>query len=245
MISERTHGKLAVHRWAAAIVDTAALLLALAGFSKFTNQLLIPSGRNALLLVVVYVLFCIGVYMIRKLTPGVQDVGWSPPAFLLQPRTRAVLAFLFGLMMVTVVAHQLGYFTSILSVQSAVLDEGDTSSLLVYMPGALLGFSMIYILVLAFPVQESVKWEGKQAAAYAITGLVFMDGMLLLAAAQVRALITGYGALSGPLLQLLFLMALLVLFVPPRILYQSKNSQPANVISAVLLFLVVSWLVVA
>ena len=244
MIRERTHKKRIANDWTAAIVDAAAVVLALVGFSTLAAQLLIPSGQNALLLVVVYSLFCIGVYLIRKLEPGTGEGGWSPPDFLVDPRTRGVLGFLFGLMMVTMVAHQLGYFSSVLTVQSAVLDEGDSSSLLVYMPGALLGFSMLYILILAFPVNESIGWSGKRANVFAASGLVFVDSMLLLGAAQAKALLMGSEGYLGPIMMLVFLLVLLILFAPPRILYQSKNTKPANVISALLLFIVISWLVI-
>lgn len=225
--------------------DGLALLAALFWLPMLAEQLTKPSGWNALLLVIFYILFCIGVYFIRKLQPENGASGWQPPNFLLDTRVRGVLAFLFGLLMMTTLAYQLGYFASIQSIRSAGLDEGDSSALFVFMPGALLGFSMLYILVLAFPVVESVSPGSRGSAILSALGLVLINGMVLFCAAQAKAFVGEMGAASDIINWMAVLLILIVSFAPPRAVFQSKYPYRSSILSFGLLLLILSWLVVS
>jgi hypothetical protein len=202
-----------------------------------------PSGWNALILVLFYIMFCIGVYLIRKLQADTTIHGWSPPKFLLNQRLRGALAFLFGLLMMTTLAYQLGYFASIQDVRSAGLDEGSSSSLLVTMPGALLGFSMLYILVLAFAVQESVQPGERKARIISLTGPLLVNAMLFFTAAQAIVLVDVLAIEGGLWLWTVTLIVLVLSFSPPRILLQDKYPNKFPALSFTALLLVVSWLI--
>lgn len=210
----------------------------------FAQRLEEPSGWNALLLILFYLLFCIGVYLIRKLESQEGNSRWQPPVIFLNPKVRAVLAFLFGLLMMSTVAYQIGYFESIQSLGAATLDEGDSSALFVYMPGALLGFSMLYILVLAFPVLSNISADSKQFPILALLGLVLANGMLLFTAAQARGMTTALGLADGIGVYVASFLVLLLSFAPPRLLYQNKQPYPYGLISFLILLLAAAWQVV-
>lgn len=223
------------------IVDLSTLLALVSWMPIFAQNLEDPSAWNALLLVLIYILFSIGVYLIRKLEPLSVSDGWHPPAILMNSKTRAVLAFCFGLLMMTVVAYQIGYFESILSVGSATLDEGNSSALLVYMPGALLGFSMLYILVLAFPVQANVPLQSRRYWFLALVGLLLANCMLFFASAQARAIVIALNLSDDiQIIAVAFLM-LLLFFAPPRLLFQSKQPYSLSLISFLPLLMIAAY----
>ncbi len=227
------------------LADGAALVAILFFLPDLARGFEVPSGWNALLLVLSYLLFCIGVYLIRKLESQEMNKRWQPPAAFMNPKVRAVLAFLFGLLMMTTLAYQIGYFESIQSIATSTLDEGDSSALLVYMPGALLGFSMLYILVLAFPVQATISAGSKIFPVFALVGLLLTNSMLVFTSAQARALTAALGLPDGPDIALGSLLLLLLAFAPPRLLYQTKQPSPYGLVTFLILLLTAVWLIVS
>lgn len=226
------------------IVDGLAFLAILFVLPGFALRLEQPSGWNALSLVLFYLMFCVGVYLIRKLEAREQISRWQPPSIFLDPKVRALLAFLFGLLMMTTLAYQIGYFESIQSLGSAALDEGDSSALIVYMPGALLGFSMLYILILAFPVQSNVSSDRRLFPILAFLGLVLANNMLFFGTAQARAITTALGIKDGPALFVASFLLVLLSFAPPRLIYQNKRPQPYGLVSFFLLLLFAAWQII-
>ncbi len=219
------------------VADGAAILAILILLPDLAQGLEVPSGKNSILLVLFYLLFCIGVYLIRKLTAQEGHGRWQPPAALMSPKVRAVLAFLFGLLMMTTLAYQIGYFESILSIATSTLDEGDSSALFVYMPGALLGFSMLYILILAFPVQETLSPANKRFPAIALAGLLLTNSMLIFTSAQARALTTALSLPDGLGIAATSFLVLMISFAPPRLLYQARQPSPYALVTFLLLLL--------
>jgi len=226
------------------IADGAAFLALLLWLPSLSMKLVQPSGWNALLLVVLYILFCTGVYLIRKLEPQPGIGRYAPPAILLNSKVRAVLAFLFGLLMMSTVAYQLGYFATIQSLSAATLNEGNSSALFVYMPGALLGFSMLYILVLAFPVQANQTPGSNRYAIVALIGLILANGMLLFTASQARAIGIALGLAPGAGAALLSFLVLLISFAPPRLLYQYRQPTLSGLLSFAILLLAATWQII-
>ena len=241
MILEQINSKSKTTALAPALADVLALIVGILWLEPLSKQLGQPSGLNALILVLLYILFSCGVFLLRKLKMDSFLTGWRPPGFLLDRRVRAVLAFLLGLLMMTTMAYQLGYFASILNVRSAGLDEGSSSALLVYMPGALLGFSMLYILVLAFPVEENVQPGSKRAPIYAFLGPLFVNGLFLFSVAQARVLSEEFNFSSTIFAWAAALIILAISFLPPRVLLQNKYPSRISLLSFTLLLLLASW----
>lgn len=199
-----------------------------------------PSGLNAVLLAAAYLPFLAGTFLLRKLQP-------IPPAngAWLTPTWRGVLAGVFGLVMTTMLAWQLGFFRSIPAADPMVLGEGEAAAYFVFAPGAWLGVSMLYILFLAFPVNETVAPGEARHGIFAVAGLVSAAFMLAMTVFQAGAMLPGG---SRWLWFVVGLLLLAVLFGPPRILFASRvlqlPSRPATIalLSLALVLAAGAWL---
>lgn len=204
------------------VADILVMLLAIPLFLPLAHQLLAPSGLNALLMTGGFILFGIGVYIVRKLT-AVNET--TDPDQVLSSRLRGVLAFLFGLVLVGAIAHQLGYFASIQVTDIGDIDEGATAAFYTFAPGAWLGFAMLYILVLAFPVRPTIPVGNATYTAAALFTLLTYGLMLLLLAAELAVVLTPL----SPFWRLVwFIVLLLLLFLPPRLLLAARFSPPGT-----------------
>ena len=218
------------------LADGAALLALLVWLPALSQRLQSPSGWNALLLVLLYVLFCLGVYLIRKLLP-VPGTRWSPPAWLVDRRLRAASGFVFALLMATTLAYQLGFFESIFAVSAGLLEEGSTSALFVYAPGAWLGFSAFVVLVLAFPVNSTIAPEDSRFSWVALIALLCTDAMLIFSAAQARAMLLGLGLPDSIWFTAAVLVAFLASYLPARALYLKRQPYLSGWLSFAVLLL--------
>ena len=203
-----------------------------------------PSGMNSLVLGILYSFLCVGVYMIRKLESSTIPSRWQPPEWLLNIKVRRVLALLFGLMLMTMLAFQLGYFATALDLRTLTMDEGNSSAFFVFAPGAWLGFSMLYILVSAFPVNANIETSNGKYVFVAVLGLLLVQGMLLFTVIQIQTLLWLVGANMRFLLVFLSVIILLIAFVPPRVLYQKRVPYLPGWVSLFLLLLVSFWVVI-
>ncbi len=223
-------------------IDALTLLALLLTLPPLAARLLQPNGWNAALLVTLYTLFCLGVYLIRKLQPQPDAGRWAPPAWFMAPRVRGILGALFGLLMMTTLAYQLGYFASLNDPVVAFMGEGDSSAFMVYGPGAWLGFSMLVILVLAFPVSATIPPGTPRYPLIAALGLLCTNAMLLIAAAQARAIAESFDRLGSITAVVATFAALLLSFLPARLLYQDRQPYLSGLLSFALLLLAATWL---
>ncbi len=214
------------------LIDGATLLLLLRVVDPLSTRFVQPSGLNSLLLIGVYVLFLVGVFLLRKLEP----LGENGRSLILGTKTRGVLALFFGLVMMTAVSYQLGYFDVFLQVGATELDEGASSSLFVYGPSAWLFLSMFYVFVLAFPVTPRISPSGNGYIIATLLGLMGSQGLLLIAVGQLRAIATLF-SLSGALWFLEAVLLLALLFAPPRLLYAQKQAVWLSVVTFAVLLL--------
>lgn len=187
------------------------MILLIPGLTEVLTE---PSGTNTFYLALVYIPFLGGIFLLRKLQPLPPATGaWLTPA------VRGVLAGLFGLALTTLLAWQLGFFESFPSADPMVLGEGEAAAYFVFAPGAWIGVSMLYILFLAFPVNETIPGPNGRFLLYALLGLITTGLMLGIIVAQGQAILPDGNRF---LWALLAWVALLVLFLPPRLLYVSR-----------------------
>jgi hypothetical protein len=197
----------------ALVADAAGVIAMFLLFPPLAERLNEPGGLNALLLSGGFVVFCLGVFWLRRLRPmGGEDGEWAARNW------RVALAVLFALVMSLAIAWQFGFFRSGLQVDTRELGEGGSASYFVFGPGAWLGFSALYVLVLGFTVRPSVAPGSGRWGAVATLGLLAANAMLLLLSAQAQVL-AGEAALWLPLLY----AGLLLLFLPPRLVYIARG----------------------
>lgn len=226
------------------LTDAAAALVILLWLPSLSLRLQEPSGLNALLLVFLYILFCIGVYFSRKIRPQPEVGRWSLPDWFKDPKLRGALGLIFALFMATTFAYQLGYFDSIFQIRAGLLEEGSTAAFLVYAPGSWIGFSLLVILVMAFPVDCNVPPESNRYAVLALLSLLFTNSLLVFTTAQAQAMIAGLDLAPGVGLWLVVLAAFTVSLLPARAIYQSRQPYLSGWLSFALLFLLASYLAV-
>lgn len=212
------------------LADALALVALLLWLPGLATRLQTPSGTNALLLTLTYVLFCVGVFLLRKLMPAATGGRGAPPAVFGNRRVRALLALLFALLMVSALAFQLGYFAVFDEVTIGYLDEGSSSAFFALAPGAWLMFAMVYILVLAFTVTPAVAPGRPRYAIQALLALVMTHTLFVYSVGQLRALLllAGGGSLGTALASAVLL---LLGFLPPRLVYQEKLPQWVGLVS--------------
>ena len=226
------------------IADAGAALLIFLWLPALSLRLVEPSGWNALFLVLLYLLFCIGVYLSRKLLAPSEAGRWSPPNWLMMPKVRGLLGLVFALFMATTFAYQLGYFEAIYQIRSGLLEEGSTAAFFVYAPGAWLGFSMLVILVLAFPVDSNIPPDSNRYTSLAFLSLVLTNALLVFSTAQTRAMVIGLELSPGINVWLVVLAALTLSFLPARAIYQSRQPYLGGWLSFILLLTVAAYLAV-
>jgi hypothetical protein len=227
----------------ALLTDAVTLVAMLVLIPRAAEALAEPSGISTLYLALVYILFLAGIFMLRKLRPVPPATGdWLSPA------VRGMLAGLFGLALTTLLAWQLGFFRSFPSADPMVLGEGEAAAYFVFAPGAWIGVSMLYILFLAFPVNETVGTGDGCYLPFALVGLLGSGLMLAMMVAQGQPVLPAGNAALWAVLALLLLA---LLFIPPRLLYASRFfpvSSRATVIAVVSLLVVLAagaWLAVS
>ncbi len=227
----------------ALLVDAGILVSLFVSLPRLGALLGSPSGMNTLLLAAVYLPFLGGTFLLRKLQPRPPATGvW------LSPTVRGILAGVFGLVLTTALAWQLGFFESLSSADPRILGEGEAAAYFVFAPGAWIGVSMLYILFLAFPVNETVAPANGNYPVYALIGLVTTGAMMVTLMAQ------GQAMLAEGISTLWLVMGfglLLVLFIPPRLLYASRvfplpgRAVTISLVSLVLVIAAGSWLMVS
>lgn len=221
-------------------VDAVAALLIIFWLAPLTARLQEPSGLNALLVVLLYILFCFGVYLSRKLLPRPGSARWAPPEWFQNPKVRGAFGLVFAFFMATTFAYQLGYFEAIFQLRAGLLEEGSTAAFLVYAPGSWIGFSLLVILVLAFPVDSNLEPGNLLYVILAALSLIAVDSLLVFTTAQAQAMIRSLAFPNGVLLWLAVLAAFTLSLLPARAIYQSRQPYLSGWLSFAGLLLVAS-----
>ncbi len=213
----------------------AAVILLLPTLSALFAE---SSTVNVLILGVAFVLYCTAVYLIRKLEPGADAERTSRlPTWLTQTVTMRLLAILFALVLTVEFLRQFGYWESIFVVDDRVLGAGESSAFFVYGPGAWIGVTLFYVLVLSASVRVTIEEASRNYVGLALLGLLGVNGMLLLGTAVLQAtnLFSGWlGTIGGFLL-------LGLLFLPPRLWYLRKRPSLLATLSYLALLLLCAW----
>lgn len=197
-----------------------------------------PSTVNVLIISGAFVVYCTAVYLIRKLEPAADAERLSRlPAWLTQTRTMRLLALFFALALAVLLLQQFGYWDSIFVVDDRVLGAGESASFFVYGPGAWIGASLFYVLVLSASVRVTIEDASRNYAGLALLALLGVNGMLLLGTAVLQSTtrFTGWLGMIGAF------VLLMLLFAPPRIWFLAKRPSLLAVLSYLALLLFCAW----
>ncbi|MBX3054834.1 MAG: hypothetical protein KF770_00025 [Anaerolineae bacterium] len=200
----------------APVVDGTAVLIGFFFLADMSAWFTERRATNMVALTLVYFVFCVAVYLIRKLEPQVTaaEAKLTIPEWLTARPTMTVFAVLFGLTLAVLLLNQLGYWESIFIVDDRRLGAGESSAFFVYAPGAFIAAALFYILVLSAPTRETILVNSRRYVPLALVGLVGVNGMMVLLTAVFQSLLLPW---------YLLLPALLLLFGPPRVWYLCKR----------------------
>ncbi len=203
---------------------------------NLAEQFRTPSGINALIVLVGYIFYCSGVFLLRKLAARAENNNKTDIPVGMTHRVFMMLAILFGIGMMLFLSQQLGYLDLIFT-DPYSLGEGQAAAFFVFAPSAWLGVSLFYIPVLAFKVTPTIAFDSRHYLIQSFYSLLTTNGMLLLAVAQLKVLSDS----GGGVWFLLALVLLTVWFGPPRWLYWQKRPSPLPLITFGLLLLICCW----
>ncbi|MCL4262786.1 MAG: hypothetical protein KJ069_06205 [Anaerolineae bacterium] len=214
----------------APVVDGTAVLLGFFFLADLSAWFAERRATNVVALTLVYFVFCVAVYLIRKLEPQLTaaEAKLTIPEWLTRRPSMTVFAVVFGLTLAVLLLNQLGYWESIFIVDDRRLGAGESSAFFVYAPGAFIAAALFYILVLSAPTRETILVNSRRYVPLALLGLAGVNGMMLLLTAVFQSLHLPW---------YLLLPTLLLLFGPPRVWYFVKRPSFLPVISFLLLTL--------
>lgn len=222
------------------LADGIALGLHILLLPALTAQMVDHAAVNVLLLAGFYLLFCSAVYLIRKLEPAAGEPAL--PQRLQSRPLRGALAVLFGVVMMLAISAQLGYLDSLLTASARQLGEGGAAVFFVLAPGAWLGFSLFYILILISDFETTIRRDSANYGRVAFFALLAVNTMLLVISAQGRVIVQNWvGPGARPLLFPFVFILLLLLFGPTRLLYQTRRPRMEGVITFLALLGYATW----
>lgn len=215
------------------IIDCFSILLAIVIWPNLMEQFHVNSGLNAAVIGLFFILFCVAVFWLKKLETD-QATSAIPLKWLSENKLRA-FGFLFGIALAAGLAHQLGYFDLILEVDDRVLGAGESSAFFVYAPGAWLGAGLIYTLVISSTSAPRYKIGHSDYWSRTGLGILGVNLMLIIGTAELTAVCQ-----STPIYIAFFIIStlLLLLFLPPRLIYLMKQNSISSLISFTIFMLV-------
>jgi hypothetical protein len=227
------------------LADAAGFLLLALLFTPLSARLQTWSTGNVLVLAAVYLLFCGGIYLLRKLepAPGAADRLFLPAWWWSAP-VQGTFGVLFGLMMMLAFTHQLGYLEIMPLIDVRKMGSGEAAAFFGLAPAAWLAFSLLYTLLLVSSFETAVPAHSRYYGLPALASLLAANLMLLLLAAEIRVLLAELGVGQNGWLFLPVLVVLGLLFAPARLWYLSRQPQWGTAVTFTLLLLFAAYLVV-
>jgi hypothetical protein len=214
--------------WPAVAADGLGILGGFFLLPWLTAQMRAQTTGNVLLLLLFFILFCTAVYLIRKLEPH----GGPPivPEAWLRPLPLRILAILFSAVLIVIILDQFTYWELIFIVDDRELGAGESSAFFVYGPGAWLGVTLFYVLVLSAGVRPTIARGTSRYQPLAALGLLLVNGMVVVGTAVFAATLTRW-QFATPLIAVPLLLAAAAFWLPPRLWYLTKQPIPSTLLT--------------
>jgi hypothetical protein len=188
---------------------------------------------NSVLLGIVFVLFCLAVYALKKLQP-VPGPLFKPARLLDNRRLAAALGVIFALCYALVIAYVTGFLDSVANLNRAVLDEPAAAIYLLLSPATWFGLALVYMLLLSTPVESTLVPGSRNYQAATLLGLLGVNLMAVVLSAF-RLTVAGRFGEGGWLISVAVLLCYLLLLLPPRLIHAGRAGQPLSLLSFLLL----------
>jgi hypothetical protein len=116
------------------------------------------------------------------------------------------------------------------------LGAGESSAFFVYGPGAWLGATLFYVLVLSADVRPTIARGTPRYQPLTAVSLLLVNGMVLVGTAAFAATLARW-QLTTPLIVGLLLLAAAAFWLPPRLWYLTKQPLPSTLLTFTLFIL--------
>jgi hypothetical protein len=202
---------------------------------------------NSIILGFAFLLFCLAVYALKKLAPAAEALARRPWArYTAQKRPLAVLGVFFAFALTLAIAYVVGFLDSVIGVNRFLMDEPAVALYLLLTPASWFGLSLIYMLLLSTEVVQTVQPGHARYALLSLLGLSGVNLMAVVFTAVGDALWLRFTPPAGIyFFAILNFLLYLLLFGPPRLIYEAKQRQPWGVLTFLPLLLYLAWLAAA
>lgn len=217
----------------APVADATAVVVGLFFLTTLQAWLNETRGLAVAAVLGVFILFCAAVYIVRKLAPAAGVRSFLPDWLFTRP-LMVGLALVFSLSLAILLLGQLGYWEEIFQVNDRKLGAGESSAFFVYAPSAFIGFCFFYILVLSGETRQTILPTSGRYLPMVLFALLAINGMMLWLTAVLCLFGLGGGWLA---------IALLLLFVPPRLWYARTRPSLLPLVSFAVMLLLVTVMV--
>lgn len=226
------------------MADLIGVALAFVLLSPLADRLQEMAFFNSVLLGLAFLLFCLAVYALKKLSPaGAAPVEPAGFAGILAHRPLSVLGVFFALVFTVAIAYVVGFLNSVVGVNRFLLDEPAVTIYLLLTPASWFGLSLIYMLLLSGETEQTVQPGSGRYALFSLLGLSGVNLMAVAFTAVGNVFWASFGIPDAVYLAVLLTFLLyLLLFLPPRLLYEAKQPRPWGVVTFLPLLLYLAWL---
>ncbi len=225
------------------IVDLLAGLLVVWLLPTAVSQFSQQSASNATILIIVFIPMCVGVFIVRQLEARKSGGKLTVPLILLNRNLHIASAIAFTLSLVIMLTFQLGYLNSFFKIDT--LSSGESAILGTVASLIGLAIPFIYAPVLLRKAVPTIKMENGRYPWLASLALLLINLMLLLVTAQLAAWINLQNLRGDWLLGLTLFALLALIFGPPRWIYLSKQPDIGGDLTALALWGVCTWQIMA
>lgn len=202
--------------WTVVLADVVGLGLFVWLAPLLEAQFEVEQFVNSVWIGVAFVLFVVGVNGLKKLEPSGGVWPWWLAVFF-QQRTLGVLGVVFCVVLTVLIGIVVGFWRSSLNLDQTILDEWSVSLYLLLTPASWLGVAGIYVLMLVTDTVPSIVQGSARYGRTAFLGLVAINVMVMV-------VLVGFVPAGSSLSTfLLFIPLFLLLFLPPRLIYFSKQ----------------------
>ncbi len=187
---------------------------------------------NSLLLGLVFILFVLGVYALKKLQT-IPGPPFAPAGWLDNRRVSAALGVLFALCFALVLGYVTGFLDSVAHLNRAVLDEPASTIYLLLSPATWFGLALVYMLLLITPVEMTLAPGARNYQVVTLLGLLAVN-LMAVALSGFRLAVVGRFGAGGGLVTLAALLLYLLLLLPPRLIHAGRVGRPLSLVTFLL-----------
>ena len=220
-----------LNRLAPIVADGVGVALFLLAGPVWVAQFSEVSATSSFLMGGLYVLFLVGVYVTKRL----QGSGVLLAQVWSNRPVRISIGVLMALFLFVSVSDMVGIIQLLTTLDNTLLDETGAAIYLLVTPATWFGIGMVYVLILLSDTQPTVADDSPRFALTSFVSLGLANVYLVGMTAYWRSALERTD--FAPIVAILMLVSLVVLYLPPRLLYVWRTGRFLSLISFIILLI--------